>query len=97
MREALAACPAGHAHGTKLDRLARSLLDARDIVDELTRCEVELNRGESVHDPTDPGGRLQFNILAMVTEFEADLVRRRSGEEVKVARANGRLRGKRRS
>lgn len=43
---------------TKLDRLARSLPDARDIVDELTSREVKLNLGGSVHDPTDPVCRL---------------------------------------
>jgi len=43
---------------TKLDRLARSLPDARDIVDELTQRGVKLNIGGSVHDPTDPIGRL---------------------------------------
>ena len=41
LREALAACRAGDTLVvTKLDRLARSLPDARDIVDELTRREV---------------------------------------------------------
>jgi DNA invertase Pin-like site-specific DNA recombinase len=44
------------------------------------------------HDPTDPFGRLLFNVLAMVAEFEADLIRAREG--VKVAQAKGRLRGK---
>jgi hypothetical protein len=38
---------------TKLDGLARSP-DARDIADELTARQVELNLGGSVHDPTDP-------------------------------------------
>ena len=74
LREALAACRAGDTLVvTKLDRLARSLPDARDIVDELTAREVKLNLGGSVHDPTDPVGRLLFNVLAMVAEFEADL------------------------
>ena len=51
--EALAACRAGdELVVTKLDRLARSLPDARDIVDELTRRHVKLNLGGSVHDPT---------------------------------------------
>jgi DNA invertase Pin-like site-specific DNA recombinase len=43
---------------TKLDRLARSLPDARDIADELTARQVKLSLGGSVHDPTDPAGRL---------------------------------------
>lgn len=56
----------------KLDRLARSLPDARDIVAELTSREVKLNIGGSVHDSTDPVGRLLFNILAMIVKFESD-------------------------
>jgi hypothetical protein len=41
---------------TKLDRLARSLPDARDIVEELTARGVRLQLGSSVHDPSDPVG-----------------------------------------
>jgi len=36
-----------------------------------------------------------FNVLAMVAEFEADLIRMRTREGMKVARAKGQLRGKR--
>ena len=85
---------AGLKRSTKLDRLARSLPDARDIVDELTSREVKLNRGGSIHDPSDPVGRLLFNVLAMVAEFESDLIRMRTREGMKVAKARGRLRGK---
>ncbi len=95
LREALAACRAGDTLVvTKLDRLARSLPDAREILDELTRREVKLSLGGSVHDPTDPVGRLLFNVLAMVAEFESDLIRLRTREGMKVAKAKGRLRGK---
>jgi DNA invertase Pin-like site-specific DNA recombinase len=64
------------------------------IADELTSRRVKLNLGGSVHDPTDPVGRLLFNVLAMVAEFEADLIRARTREGMKVAKAKGRLRGK---
>src|SRR5207344_3235121 len=95
LREALAACRAGDTLVvTKLDRLARSLPDARDIVDELTARDVKLSIGGSVHDLTDPVGRLLFNVLGMVAEFEADLIRLRTREGMKVAKAKGRLRGK---
>ncbi len=50
---------------TKLDRLARSLPDAREVIDDLTRRHVKLSLGGSLHDPTDPVGRLLFNVLAM--------------------------------
>src|SRR5206468_11948984 len=44
LREALAACRAGDTLAvTKLDRLARSVPDARDIVDELTRPAARLD------------------------------------------------------
>ena len=79
---------------TKLDRLARSLPDARDILDELTKRNVKLSLGGSVHDSTDPVGRLLFNVLAMVAQFEADLIRMRTREGMQVAKAKGRLRGK---
>jgi DNA invertase Pin-like site-specific DNA recombinase len=51
---------------TKLDRLARSLPDARAIADELTARHVRLSSGGSVYDPNDAVGRLLFNVLAMV-------------------------------
>jgi DNA invertase Pin-like site-specific DNA recombinase len=95
LREAMAACRAGDVMVvTKLDRLARSLPDARDIVAELTARDVALSLGGSVHDPTDPVGRLLFNVLAMVAEFESDLIRLRTVEGMKVAKAKGRLKGK---
>ena len=91
----MAACRAGDTLVvTKLDRLARSVPDARDIVEELTGRGVSLSIDGSVHDPSDPVGRLLFNVLAMVAEFEADLIRMRTREGMKVARAKGRLRGK---
>jgi DNA invertase Pin-like site-specific DNA recombinase len=79
---------------TKLDRLARSLPDARAIADELTARQISLSLGGSVYDPTDAVGRLLFNVLAMVAEFESDLIRLRTREGMKVAKAKGRLRGK---
>ena len=95
LREALAACRAGDTLVvTKLDRLARSLPDARKILEDLTRRDVKLSLGGSVHDPTDPVGRLLFNVLAMVAEFEADLIRLRTCEGMRVAKAKGRLRRK---
>lgn len=95
LREALAACRDGDTLVvSKLDRLARSLPDARDIADDLAKKGVSLSLGGSRHDPTDPVGRLLFNVLGMVAEFEADLIRARTREGMAVARAKGRLRGK---
>lgn len=72
----------------------RLRIDQAERAAELTEREVKLNIGGSVHDPTDPVGRLLFNVLAMIAEFECDLIKMRTREGMKVARAKGRLRGK---
>jgi DNA invertase Pin-like site-specific DNA recombinase len=79
---------------SKLDRLARSVPDARAIADELEKRGVKLAIGVSVHDPTDPMGKMFFNILATFAEFESDLIRMRTKEGMAVARAKGKLKGK---
>ena len=78
----------------KLDRLARSVPDARAIGDSLAARGVRLSLGGTVYDPNDPMGKMFFNILATFAEFEVDLLRMRTREGMAIARANGRLRGK---
>lgn len=78
----------------KLDRLARSVPDARTIADALISRGVKLALGSSVYDPVDPMGKMFFNILATFAEFEADLIRLRTREGMAIARSRGKLRGK---
>ena len=78
----------------KLDRLARSVPDARTIAGQLQDKGVKLALGASVYDPTDPMGKMFFNILAAFAEFETDLIRMRTREGMAIARAKGKLRGK---
>lgn len=95
LEKALAAVRAGdELVVTKLDRLARSIRDAKDIADELAEQEVTLRLGSSAYDPTDPMGKMMFNMLATFAEFEADLIRMRTREGMQVAKAKGKLRGK---
>ena len=93
--QALAAVRAGDTLVVpKLDRLARSVPDARTIADALQARGVKLALGENVHDPADPMGKMFFNIMATFAEFEADLIRLRTREGMAIARAKGKLRGK---
>lgn len=78
----------------KLDRLARSVPDARAIGDDLAARSIKLSLGGQVYDPTDPMGKMFFNILATFAEFEVDLLRLRTREGMAVAKAKGKLRGK---
>ena len=93
--QALAAVRAGDTLVvTKLDRLARSVPDAREIADQLLARKIKLALGPTTYDPTDPMGKMFFNILATFAEFESDLIRMRTREGMAVARAKGKLRGK---
>lgn len=95
LAQALAAVRAGDVFVVpKLDRLARSVPDARAIAEQLEKKGVKLALGASVYDPTDPMGKMFFNILATFAEFEADLIRMRTREGMKVAKAKGKLKGK---
>src|SRR3954465_7504796 len=63
--QALAAVRTGDALVVpKLDRLARSVPDARAIADALVVRGGKLALGSSVYDPADPMGKMFFNILA---------------------------------
>ena len=73
----------------KLDRLARSVPDARDIADQLQERGVRLALGPTLYDPGDPMGKMLFNILATFAEFEADLIRMRTREGMDIASARG--------
>ncbi|MDX3111173.1 recombinase family protein [Nonomuraea angiospora] len=78
----------------KLDRLARSVPDARDIGDALVARGVKLSLGGNIYDPSDPMSKMFFNMLAVFAEFEVDLLRMRTREGMAVAKAKGKLRGK---
>jgi DNA invertase Pin-like site-specific DNA recombinase len=94
--QALAAVRAGDTLVVPtLDRLARSVPDARQLADEWVARGVKLALGTSVYDLADPMGKMFFNILATFAEFEADLIRLRTRAGMAMARAKGKLRGKR--
>src|SRR5690349_23250405 len=78
----------------KLDRLARSVPDARAIGDDLAGRGIRLSLGGQVYDPADPMGKMFFNILATFAEFEVDLLRMRTREGMAIAKAKGKLKGR---
>ena len=65
---------------TKLDRLARSVVDLAGIVQKLEAKKVDLVVLDQGIDTTTMYGRLQFNILAAIGEFERELIKERSME-----------------
>ena len=80
---------------TRLDRLARSITDLRQIVDRLTAkgvgFKVLQQRGL---DTTTSEGRLMLNLLASFAEFEADIRKERQADGIAKAKAAGVYQGR---
>ena len=79
---------------TRLDRLARSVLDLHTIARELQAKGVDLIATEQNIDTTTPNGRLMFNMLGAIAEFETDLRKERQLEGIAKAKAEGRYLGR---
>jgi DNA invertase Pin-like site-specific DNA recombinase len=73
-----------------LDRLARSLKQLLTIVEECRSLGVDLVSLRQSIDTTLPAGRLTFQILGAVAEFERELLR----ERVKAGMAQAKRTGK---
>lgn len=94
LRDALAALSSGDTFVvTDLVRLARSLTDACELIDELANRQVKLKIDGALHDPSDPNGAHLFGALAMICDFEVELRKIRSREGMRMARERARLRG----
>ena len=78
----------------KLDRLARSLKDLVEIVQDLHDREIGFKSLTESIDTTSSGGRLVFHIFGALAEFEHDLIRERTRAGLDAARARGRKGGR---
>lgn len=84
-----------------IDRLARSLVDLRSIIDQITA------KGASVHfikenltfskGSTDPRANLMLGILGSFAEFERAIIRERQAEGIALAKNAGKYKGRKRA
>lgn len=74
---------------TKLDRLARSTLDLCSIAKRLETKGVMLKVIDQNLDTTTSTGRLMFNMLATIAQFETEIRAERQMDGIKKAKANG--------
>ncbi|MFI0420760.1 recombinase family protein [Spongiactinospora sp. 9N601] len=79
---------------TKFDRFARNMAEANEILTGLSGRGVLFGVGATIHDWSDPFGRLFLQTLAMVAEFEANIGHQRTREGMALAKKNGKLKGK---
>ena len=78
---------------TKVDRLARSLLDLITIADELRKEGVKLEVLSGTFNRDDPMGEAFFQMTGVFAQLERDLIRQRTHEGLAAARARGRVGG----
>ena len=78
----------------KLDRLARSLKDLVEIIQDLNEREVGFKSLTESIDTISSGGRLVFHIFGALAEFEHSLIRERTIAGLEAARARGRKGGR---
>jgi DNA invertase Pin-like site-specific DNA recombinase len=78
----------------KLDRLARSLKQLIETVEDLERRGVGLCSLTEAIDTTTAGGKLVFHIFAALAEFERGVIRERTLAGLQAARARGRVGGR---
>ncbi len=73
----------------RLDRLARSTRHLTQLAAELEALGVDLIVVDQGIDTSTPAGRLLFNVLAAIGEFELDLIRERTKAGLAAARRRG--------
>jgi len=73
----------------KLDRVARSVSHLAELGEELRALEVDLVALDQAIDTSTPAGRLMFNVLGSIAEFERDLIRERTRDGLEAARRRG--------
>jgi DNA invertase Pin-like site-specific DNA recombinase len=78
----------------KLDRLARSLKQLIETVEELGARGIGLRSVTESLDTTTSGGTLVFHLFAALAEFERSLIRERTRSGLQAARRRGRLGGR---
>lgn len=82
---------------TKLDRMARSVLDLAKIADQLRKKGVILKVLDQAIDTSTSEGKLMFSLLASFAEFENDIRAERQMDGIAKARDKGVAFGRKRA
>ena len=98
-----------HVVVASMDRLARSVIDLHDIVQQITgnpadHAEAAPRKGASVEflkehltfqpDGADPFAQFQLSLMGAVAQFERDLIRQRQAEGIAAAKKRGAYKGR---
>jgi DNA invertase Pin-like site-specific DNA recombinase len=79
---------------TKLDRLARSVADLVKIEERLKAKGANLHVMDPAMDTATPAGRLVFNVIASIAQFEREIMLTRQREGIAKAKGEGKYKGR---
>jgi DNA invertase Pin-like site-specific DNA recombinase len=79
---------------TKLDRLARSVADVVAIEAKLKAEGAALHIMDPAIDTSSPAGRLIFNVIASIAQFEREIMLTRQREGIAKAKGEGKYKGR---
>lgn len=79
----------------KLDRLSRSLKDVLHVMERIAEAGAGFRSLTEDIDTTTPAGRMMMQMVAAFAEFERAMIRERTSAGLAVARAQGRVGGRR--
>src|SRR5215472_12040322 len=79
---------------TKLDRFARSVADVVDLERKIAAKGASLRILNMNVDTSTPTGRLVFNVMASIAQFEREIMLERQREGIAKAKSEGKYRGR---
>ncbi len=80
----------------KLDRLSRSLKDLLHLMERIKEADAGFRSLTELIDTTTPAGRMMMQMVGSFAEFERAMIRERTSAGLALARAEGRVGGRRR-
>jgi DNA invertase Pin-like site-specific DNA recombinase len=80
----------------KLDRLGRGVKGLVDLVGDLEKQGVDFRSLTDAIDTSTPAGRFFFHVMASLAQMERELIQERTRAGLAVARAKGRVGGRKR-
>jgi len=78
----------------KLDRLSRSLKDVLHIMERIADSGAGFRSVTENIDTTTPAGRMMMQMVGSFAEFERGMIRERTSAGIAIARADGRIGGR---
>ncbi len=79
---------------TKLDRLARSVADLVKLEERLKGKGASICIMDPAMDTSTPNGRLMFNVIAAIAQFEREVMLSRQREGIAKAKSEGKYKGR---